>query len=485
MKRDRSAVLTALAAVLCLGSTAPGQDPVKAVLRELNSHKSIQGTEESKSYRILFDAYLKLTRPPFEVGELFNQTTIHPDMRGWSAVAGWAESNSAMAEAILQCKCKGAFGLPYGLLEIPRAYRDSDLVAAVGVDGSLRNNDFRYLPAVDTIAAFATAETYRRLEAGRIEAGLDLAIAHIKVLRQICDRGFLAEKLYHVPLLTEALINLRDIFYRYQDKISTDQFVDISWLEIPELRPDWKRFEMPEADRVVSEALIREVFDDGNGQADREKFASTFAAIQSEDAALTRFGAAARWRMIAEVHGSLDASVERLNLIYDDWWRRWRIVAYDPLLELPTQFDLTNEVRYAAVIYSMQNIENLFEVRRRLKGAINGVALAAGLCGYKSKLGTYPRSPEMMYAQYVRKFSDADPFNHDGGAFRYLLLDRRHSIETAVGRLWIEPDQCILYSVGRDARDDRASQHSSDGASGDVVIWPPIRVMAREQGLIK
>ncbi|MHC4109037.1 MAG: hypothetical protein ACYSTY_13235 [Planctomycetota bacterium] len=478
-------MLTALAVVLCLGSAAPGQDPVQAVLRELNSHKSIHGTEESKSYRILFDAYLELTPPPFKVGELFNQTTIHPGMRGWSAVTGWAESNPAMAEAILKCKDKGALGLPYGVDEVPRAYREEGLVAAVGVDGSLRNNQFRYLPAVDTIAAFATAETYRRLEAGSVDAALDLAMAHIFVLRQFCDRGFLAEKLYHLPLLTEALINLRDIFYRYQDQIAADRFVDISWQEIPFLRPDWKRFEMPEADRVVSEALIREVFDERTGQADRERFATTFAAIQSEDAALTRFGAAARWRMIAEVHGSLDASLERLGLIYDDWWRRWRIVAYDPLLELPTQFDTTNEVRYAAVIYSMQNIEILFEVRKRLKGAINGVGLAAGLCGYKSKLGTYPSDPEKMYAQYVRKFSDADPYNPDGGAFRYLLPSRRHSIDTAAGRLWVEPGQCILYSVGRDARDDRASQHSSDGAIGDVVIWPPIRLMAREQGLIK
>ena len=94
--------------MLCLGSAAPGQDPVQAVLRELNSHKSIQGTEESKSYRILFDAYLELTPPPFDVGELFNQTTIYPEMRGWLAVAGWAESNPGMAEAILSSKSKGA-----------------------------------------------------------------------------------------------------------------------------------------------------------------------------------------------------------------------------------------------------------------------------------------------------------------------------------------------------------------------------------------
>ena len=37
---------------------------------------------------------------------------------------------------------------------------------------------------------------------------------------------------------------------------------------------------------------------------------------------------------------------------------------------LPSQFERTNPVRYAAVIYSMQDIESLFAMRNRLMAEI-------------------------------------------------------------------------------------------------------------------
>lgn len=484
MKPNRTTLLVALAGSVGVLAAAAPADRLDDVLRELNAAKFVQGTEESKSYRILFDAFLDLSEPPFEIGEQFNLTTIHPKMSGWTAVSGWAESNPGMAEALLKCKDKNIIGLRYGMDDVPASYREADLVAALGVNGSLRNNQFRYFKAVDTIAAFATAEMYRLLEAGDEQKALDLAIAHLVVLRQFADRLFLAEKLHHLPLLTEALANLRDVFYRYREQISVDQFVDIAWKEIPFLRPDWRRFEMPEADRVVSQALIEEVFNPRNGQADPDKFAETFAAIQSSDAPLTIFGAARRWRQIAEVHGSLEASLDRLNLIYDDWWRRWRVDPYDAILELETQFERTNEVRYAAVIYSMQNIEGLFTIRKHLQAGISAAALAAGLCAYKQELKVFPRDSKQMYAQFVRKISDADPYDPDYGHFRYLLLDRKWSIDTTAGRLWVEAGEPILYAVGQDGADDRAAEHTDDGARGDVVVWPPIRSLQRDAGLI-
>src|SRR5438552_7035500 len=153
---------------------------------------------------------------------------------------------------------------------------------------------------------------------------------------------------------------------------------------------------MPEADRSVAEALVKEVFDATTGKPIPEKFASTFAEIQSQDAPLTRFGAAKRWAQIAAVHGSLDACIGskdgtitgRLPLIYDDWWRRWRVQEYDDILSYTPQFERTNKIRYAAVIYSMQNITDLFAIRNQLRVEVNGTAVAAGLCAYKRTYST-------------------------------------------------------------------------------------------------
>jgi hypothetical protein len=463
-----------------VSASAAGQR--EAVLRTLNSDDTVKGTEQSKSYRVLFDAYLKLSPPPEEISGRFNQNTIHSGMSAWAAVSDWAESNPHMAEAILQCKGRNIIGLPYGTDDLDEAYQDANLIA--GVAESFHRIEFPYLDAMEVIAAYATAEIYRLMEAGDAQGALNLAGAHNWVLRQLCDRQFLAEKRQGIQMLIDALGNLRNVFYQYQDAISVEQFRELSRYDIPELRPDRNRLHIPEGDRVVSEALLDTVFDDSS-RADPEKFANAFASIQSEDAPLTRFGAARRWRMIAAVHDSLDASQERLKLIYDDWWRRWRVQEYDAILDIDTQFDRTNPVRYAAVIYSMQDIEEAFSVRNQLIAAVNGTALSAGLCAYKQTYGVYPGDKEKLYGQSVRKLiSDIDPYDRDFGPLRYRLPSRPESIDTAAGRLRIEDGECLLYSIGQDHTDERARRHSDDGADGELVLWPPIRAVSREQGLL-
>jgi hypothetical protein len=246
---------------------------------------------------------------------------------------------------------------------------------------------------------------------------------------------------------------------------------------------------MPEADRVVAEALLKEVFNPSSGQPIVDKFTLTFAEVQSKDAPMTIFGAAKRWEMIANIHGSMDASMERLNLVYDDWWRRWRIDLYDEqLLSVPTQFQRVNRIRYAAVLYSLENLSDVFALRNTLVAQVNGTAVAAGLCAYKKVYKTYPDDAEKLYSQSMRKRSDSDPWNKDLKAFRYILLTRRTPIAVGSETLWVDAttadDQALLYSIGQDHEDGRGSNHSDSGASGDIVLWPPIRVLEREAGLL-
>ena len=161
----------------------------------------------------------------------------------------------------MACKGHNIVGLPYGEEEVDSAYRQAGIVAQIGVDGSLRHNDFPYLDAVDTIAAFATAEIYRLLEASQTQQGLDLAVAHVFVLRQLSDRQFLQEKLHSIQLLVDALANLRDVFYSYFDDITPQQYLDIAVFELPFLKPDRQHLAIPDGDRIISAALLEEVFD--------------------------------------------------------------------------------------------------------------------------------------------------------------------------------------------------------------------------------
>ena len=232
---------------------------IEAVIKKLNEHSTVAGRDESKSYKILFDAYLKLSKPPMAVGSEFNQNTIHNKMKKplrWSAVSGWAESNSAMAQAIIDSRDKNIVGLPYGKDQVDSSYRQAGIDIDFVRGAQLGKIDFEYFNALSTISAFATAEVYRRMEVGQVDEALELAMAHIFVLRQFCDRDFLEEKFNNIEMLSSALRNLRDVFYVYRNKISTDQFRNIALRQIPFLRPDRSRLFMPEADRIVSEARI-------------------------------------------------------------------------------------------------------------------------------------------------------------------------------------------------------------------------------------
>ncbi|MHC5027774.1 MAG: hypothetical protein ACYTGR_13545 [Planctomycetota bacterium] len=485
------AVALAAVSIPVLSCSDARGDDIDDVIAELNSSPTVTGTEDAKSYTLLFDAYLDVTRPPSPVGVDFNLMTIHPGMSGWSDVSSWAESNPAMADAIIAAKDRKIVGLPYGASSVPSAYRSAGVVAEIGVDGSLAARSFPYLDAVRTISAFATAETYRRLEAGEIQAGLDLAMAHLAVLRQFCDREFLVEKSTAIRLLSAALTNLRDVFYTYSGQLTAEQLTRIGRTEIPYLRPGRGKLLMPEADRVVAAALLEQVFDAATGSPITDKFSSSFAGIQSADAPFTRFGAARRWAMIAEVHSSLDASQERLTLVFDDWWRRWRIQEYDQLLDIEPQFGRTNPVRYAAVLYAIQDIQDLFKQRNRLIVEVNGTAMAAGLCAYKAVFGNYPNDSEKIYAQFVRKSSDTDPYDLTFGAMRYRQVSARTSIDTSLGRVWLEPGDALLYSRGENNADDRGSTHTAGimsegtlGVDGDVIVWPPLKAYGRAQGVI-
>jgi hypothetical protein len=325
---------------------------------------------------------------------------------------------------------------------------------------------------------------YRLVEAEKTKEALDLAIALSFVLRQCCDRDFLAEKLRAITLLSSAMSNMRDVFYTSRDKISAEQFARLALWEIPFLRPDRGRLFMPEAERVLAEALIKDVFDARTGVADPDKFTETFAAIQAKDSPLTRFGAAKRWGMIAFIHGSLDASLHRLKLIYDDWWRRWRIDEYDQILAISAEFERTNPVRYAAVIYAVENVAVLFQIRNRLIVEVNGTAMAAAIAAYYRTFNAYPDQTEKTYGQSTRKRSDSDPYDKLLHPFKYTQIRSRKSIDTSLGRLWVEPGDALLWSLGQDHEDQRGAEHTDDGSSGDIVIWPPIKSLQRAQGLL-
>ena len=93
--------------------------------------------KKDRSATLIFAAYLKMTPPPMEIGEDFNQTTIWNKMERWSEVSKWAQANSAMGEALIAAQYATVFGLQYGTKGVDPAWVKAGVTISFG-DGTRR-----------------------------------------------------------------------------------------------------------------------------------------------------------------------------------------------------------------------------------------------------------------------------------------------------------------------------------------------------------
>ncbi|MSR42092.1 MAG: hypothetical protein EXS10_09380 [Phycisphaerales bacterium] len=473
------------AALLAFAVAAPVcavETDIAAVLSKLNEPYT-RVAAAAKSAPKLLVAYLDVTPAPETVGADFNLTTIYPGMDGWEATSKWAQSNQAFLKVLIEVQSAQILGVPYGTEGVDPRFVEHGLVALIGTDGDLRKVSFPYLDALRTMSALAVADMYRSCEAGEFDAAFNVGVAHLRVLRQACDSAMFAEKVTAMTLLADSLSVHRDILWTYHAKLDGELTRKLATKEYSYLKAAdnerLKRLEMPEGDRIVAEALIAEVFD-GAGQPDQEKFAAVFSQLQSADEPLTQFGAIKRWESIAGVHGSLDASEAKLKGIYDNWWRRWRLRQYDPIMGVPTEMSRLNTVRYAAVVLAVKDIESLFALRRRLIAEQNGTVLAAGLCSYRSQFGDWPNDIEKAYAVYVPKRFDFDPYDSKYGHLIYRALPSPKFVDSEFGRE--EVKGCILFARNDDHEPSGYSKHAAGGAADDFVLWPALRALSRGEG---
>ena len=59
----------------------------------------------------------------------------------------------------------------------------------------------------------------------------------------------------------------------------------------------------------------------------------------------------------------------------------------------------------------------------------------------------------------------------------------RLSIQGSANAVEVPAGIPVIYSRGVDTVDGDAKVHQDDGSIGDIVVWPPLRMLEREQDL--
>jgi len=479
----------AMLACVVVSATASGED---ATLVEQLNKPLADTAEKDRSAPLVFAAFTRMTPPPQIAGEDLSQATVWPSMDGWKEVAAWAKANAPLGEALVKAQSAGLLGLPYGTKKSDPKWVQSGAVIEVSDLEGGPPVQFNYFRVVRTIGAYATAEMYRLGQEKDFDGAFNIGIAYARFLRQVCEQSMLQEKVFGLQNLSECMTVHRDFMWTFLDQIPVSVLQRVAMKEYVFLKPSdnerMRRLQLPEGDSIVVARVLEKVL--GSGSIDSERFADLMASQDAGGDDLSAFGSHELWRRVGEVHGSFDASKERLADIYDDWWRRWKLRANSPMQKVKTQLAATNPLKYRVVVDLVGDVTVAFVWRNVTIAEINGTVVAAGLCAaYRDSKNTWPKDVQRAYATYMPKRSNFDPFAKivegvkRSYPMEYRTLAQRLAIDSPYGRVWATG--CILLSVGKNAEDDGGATHSVDGSTGDLVLWPPVRALARKEGLLK
>ncbi len=474
----RTIACVVVALVVAMPAVAhPQGASADAVAKKLNTENGKVSAGKQSGPKV-FKEWVKLPAAP--VGD---STAIWPGIANWDAVSAWAKGGNGLGDALIASQHDEILGLAYGVKGASPEFREKGLFVDLAEGEDFGMVSYPYLKAVDGIGAYATAEMYRAAEAGEWDRAFNVGIAWLRFLRQVSDRQMMAEVQFATASMSQALSIHRDFLWRYREKIPVDVLKRVALKEYPLLRTGdgerLRRLRLPEGDLDMAKAVMERTF--RGGQPNAVEFVNVYASQDSSQAPLMRFGQAKTWRKVAELHGAKDASTQKIDSIYDDWYRRWRSRPYGRLSEVPTELSRTNDVRYAAVIFSMKDLQDLFEARKLLIANINGTAVAAGLCAFRNDYqGTWPGKIKEAYAVHVVKRMNLDPFDKRGEALGYRTLSSPRKVQLPNGSLNV--DGVMLWAIGSDNKDDDGARHTDDGTSHDLLLWPPVRELSRELG---
>ena len=386
--------------MLDAGSVSP-----TGLASKLNAHPSVAAPEEQTAWAVLAPALRSLSVPP-DTATLLRQESVWPGMPEWEEVSAWAASAPDLRAAITEAAQRPIFGLKYGRDAVASEDAEAQFIVDLGAaDARLVLPTYPYLSAIGSMTVWTAAEAYRLVDAGEHEAALTLLLDELVVLRRLADREFMAEKEAAIRLLNSRpwCIPRCHVSFTGQ-RVSRSFLMKLALHEIPTLRPGRESLFMPEHDqrlcaRLCSQTPLMKAL----ARPHEEEFPAVFTEVQVQATGrpLQRFGARRRWESLYEAQDSLEACLERLELIFDDWWRRWRSTDSDMmgrmLLNQQSQFELMNIARFAAIDAVIHDMTNLFEARQRLMMEVNATATAAGLAAYFVQRGVYPQELRLAF----------------------------------------------------------------------------------------
>jgi hypothetical protein len=403
--------------------------------------------DSRRSDLVLIPALAKMAAPPEIVSTPLRAALVTPGSDAWSAASQWAAAapQQAVLDAIrtvgepLSVSRRFAFLLPYGEQAASKDAREAGFVIRVGEPPVLASAQFEYLRTLNNVASLVNVEATRLASDGKANDAATLLVRWTLFSRQIADREFFDEKRWGVRNAVAGLERLRDLVNEYSEQFTGSGLAEV----IASLSEDYigaERLQIPRADLLAGKQIVSRAFAERQGPS--EAFGATMARASAGDRPLRLFGEASRWQDLATKHGNTFETGDALDAVFGDWEYRWRLPEFDRGRKQTTDFDRLSKDKFAAVYLITEGIQEMFDLRQRLRAEVEGTRLSLGVMGYKLDNGVFPRSLAGIRPRYVKSIG-VDPYNEKREEFHFFVpirdqprgereLPKRHEIAVGI-----------------------------------------------------
>ena len=474
-------------------------------------------SQGKRSDLILLPALANLAAPPVAVNTSLRAALVTTGSRDWSAAEAWANqpTQRAAIDALKRATADDrsgvfmAFGQPYGIDNVSLDMIRAGLYTELGDPPTLAAADFGFMQALDYLVCLANVEATRLAAAGEVTQALEVLSSLVVLGRQMADRAFFVEVDWGLLTMISGLHRMRDVAYgdlqSSSPKLNAESlqsFIDRLEDRSGFLKIDRIRF--PQGEQIAADQLIARTID-SRGRANAA-FAPSMARLSTRGRPLRMFSEVSRWEKLAPMHADWFDTTERASRVFRDWYGRWPLTQFDPLLAQPYAFTTLSPVSDSILLAVIPpGMSTLFANRMVLRTEAAGTRTAFAIVAYYHVHRAFPPQIHSIVPRFINPLND-DPFNpalRDRGGkppleFFVPIRDTRdqfgpreeprpHRMNIIVldGNNFdvsVNQNEFVLYSVGPDGAKNWARNIREDARelyAGDYLVWPPITSLYR------
>ena len=469
-----------------------------------------QGLADSKrAETIIMPALGNMQEPPgILLGRADRVLLLTTSSPAWASATNWstADPQQAVLEALATITQEGnprramRFALPYGINGVSTAWVRKELHAELGDPPTIAAVQMGYLNRMQWLESLVHIEATRLAGESEYEQAMEIVFDLAMLGRMIADRQLAQEVQWGLNASRTAMMRLRDLAYvdSQEHSVLNGEFIKDIIARIDMERGMFRldRLRLPVGDQVAAEQMASRVFG-RSGAPDQSVFPTAMAELAATSRPLRLFSESGRWKDAAENHASKSQTDATISGIYSDWAIRWDADTFDPTFRTPSAYDQLDAAQYAMVKEIVSDLDELFVLRRELDAELVGTRVALAVRALIIEAGGMPSSLALVRPRYVSDLG-VDPYNPNRRAgnmpemkffvpVRDTVQNQLHTMSVVPANrtnfsVRLDDEQFVLYSLGGNEFDDRATVVSDSGLeqAGDYLIWPPVLGLLRE-----